>query len=221
MVGSKEKLWECGLVGKSDGWVKGECAGVWSGGEKRWLGQRKRHRSVVWWEKAMFGSKGKLWECGLTRKNAAWVKGKGIGVWSGKGKPPSGSKGKASKCGLARENRRLGQRGSPRSVDWQGKTAAWVKEKALGVWSDKKNRRLGQRGSPRSVVWWEKALVGSKGKLWECGLVGKAMVGSKGKLWECGLTRKIAARVKRKALGVWSGKKKRRLGQRGSPRSVV
>ena len=125
---------------KSDGWVKGKTVGVWSGGKKRWLGQRERHRSVVWWEKAMFGAKGKLWECGLTRKTVAWVKGKGIEVWSGGKKrwlgqrescgsvvwwekAMFGSKGKASKCGLER------------------KTAAWVKGKGIEVWSDKKKRR--------------------------------------------------------------------------------
>ena len=89
---------------------------------------------MVWWEKALVGSKGKLWECGLVGKSAAWVKEKALEVWSDKKK------------------RRLGQRESHRSVVWQGKTAAWVKEEALGVWSDKKKRRLGQRGSPRSVV---------------------------------------------------------------------
>ena len=159
---------------------------------------------MVWWEKALVGSKGKLWECGLVGKSAGWVKGKATGVWSGKGKPPPGSKRKPPKCGLAREYCRLGQRESHRSVAWQGKTAAWVKEKVAGVWSDKKKRRLGQKESRRSVVWWE-----------------KAMVGSKEKPPKCGLTRKSAARVKGKALGVWPGGKKRWLGQRGSHRSVV
>ena len=46
----------------------------------------------------------------MTRKTAAWVKGKAVGVWSG------GKK------------RWLGQRESHWSVAWQGKTAAWVKE---------------------------------------------------------------------------------------------
>ena len=154
---------------KSAGWVKGKAVGVWSGGKKRWSGQRESHRSVAWWEKAMVGSKGKLWECGLTRKNAAWVKeeatevwsdkkkrrlgqrescgsvawqGKtaawvkeeATGVWPGKGKPPPGSKKKSPECGLER------------------KTAAWVKEKVAGVWSGKKNCRLGQRERHRSVV---------------------------------------------------------------------
>ena len=80
------------------------------------------------------GSKGKLWECGLVGKNAARVKGKATGVWSGKGKPPPGSKRKPSECGL------------------EGKSDVWVKGKAVGVWSGKKNRRLGQRESRRSVV---------------------------------------------------------------------
>ena len=43
-------------------------------------------------------------------KTAARVKGKAIGVWSGKEKTPPGSKGKPRECGLA------------------SKTAAWVKE---------------------------------------------------------------------------------------------
>ena len=107
---------------------------MWSDKKKRWLGQREMHRSVVWQEKTSPGSKGKLWECGLTRKTAAWVKGKVAEVWSG-GK-----------------NRRLGQRGSHRSVVWQGKTAAWVKEEAVGVWSGGKKRWLGQRESCGSVV---------------------------------------------------------------------
>ena len=142
---------------------------------------------MVWWEKAMFGSKGK---------------------------PPE--------CGLERENRRLGQRGSHRSVVWQGKTAAWVKGKATGVWPGKgklppgskrkpsecglarENRRLGQRESHRSVAWKEKPPPGSKGKP-----------------PECGLTRKNVAWVKGKAVGVWSGGKKRWLGQRERHRSVV
>ena len=74
MAGSKGKPWECGLVGKSDGWVKGKAAGVWSGGEKRWLGQREMRWSVVWQEKAPPESKGKPLECGLASKTAAWVK---------------------------------------------------------------------------------------------------------------------------------------------------
>ena len=120
-------------------------------------------------KKALVGSKGKLWECGLVGKSAGWVKGKAVGVWSDK-----------------------------------GKSDVWVKGKAVGVWSDKKKRRLGQRERHRSVVWWEKALVGSKGKLWECGLVGKS-----------------AGWVKGKAVGVWSGGKNRWLGQRESCGSVV
>ena len=88
---------------------------------------------MVWWEKALVGSKRKPSECGLTRKNAAWVKEEALGVWPGKGKLPPGSKGNALKCGLTR------------------KIAAWVKGKGIGVWSDKKNRRLGQRNSaPKS-----------------------------------------------------------------------
>ena len=143
---------------------------------------------MVWWEKALVGSKGKASECGLEGKTAVWVKGKATRVWSGKkncrlGQREScgsvvwwekslvGSKGKASKCGLTRKN------------------AAWVKEKATGVWSDKQNRRLGQRGSHRSVVWWEKALVGSKRKPPECGLERKTPLGSKRKPSECGLAR--------------------------------
>ena len=85
-------------MGKSDGWVKGKAVGVWSDKKNRRLGQRKSCGSVVWWEKALVGSKGKPSECGLTRKTAAWVKGKGIGVWSDKKK------------------RRLGQRERHRSV---------------------------------------------------------------------------------------------------------
>ena len=84
MVGSKAKLWECGLVGKSDGRVKGKVAEVWSDGKKRRLGQRKSCGSVVWWEKAMVGSKAKSPKCGLTNKSAARVKGKAVGVWSSK-----------------------------------------------------------------------------------------------------------------------------------------
>ena len=99
MFGSKEKLWECGLVGKSDGWVKGKGIEVWSGKGK-----------------LPPGSKGKASECGLVGKSAGWVKGKATGVWPGKGKPPPGSKRKPPECGLARENRHLGQRESPRSV---------------------------------------------------------------------------------------------------------
>ena len=134
MVGSKEKASECGLVGKSDVWVKGKAVGVWSDKKKRRLGQRERHRSVVWKEKPPLGSKGKASECGLARENrrlgqrerhrsvvwqgktAAWVKEEALGVWPGKGKLPPGSKRKPSECGLARENCRLGQRESPRSV---------------------------------------------------------------------------------------------------------
>ena len=96
--GSKGKLWECGLVGKSDVWVKGKVAEVWSGGKKRCLGQRENCGSVVWWENLMFGSKGKLWECGLVGKIDGWVKGKCAEVWSDK------------------KNRRLGQRERHRSV---------------------------------------------------------------------------------------------------------
>ena len=124
---------------------------MWSGGKKRWLGQRESCGSVVWWEKALVGSKRKSSECGLVGKSAGWVKGKAskcglvgksdgwvkgkaVGVWSGKGKLPPGSKRKPSECGLTRKN------------------AAWVKEEATEVWSDKKKRRLGQRGSHRSVV---------------------------------------------------------------------
>ena len=81
---SKGKPCECGLVGKSATWVKGKAAGVWSGGEKRWLGQREMCWSVVWWEKAMAGSKGKPLECGLASQSAAQVKGKCAGVWSSK-----------------------------------------------------------------------------------------------------------------------------------------
>ena len=112
-LGSKEKPSECGLgrkncrlgqreshrsvvwEGKTAAWVKEEAIGVWSGKEKlppgskrkpsecglarkkRRLGQRGSHRSVVW-----------------QGKNAARVKGKAEGVWSGK------------------QNRRLGQRNS-------------------------------------------------------------------------------------------------------------
>ena len=67
--GSKGKLWECGLVGKIAGWVKGKGIEVWSGGENRRLGQRERHRSVVWKEKPPLGSKGNALKCGLTREN--------------------------------------------------------------------------------------------------------------------------------------------------------
>ena len=52
LVGSKGKLWECGLAR-----------------ENRRLGQRESPRSVVWWEKALVGSKGKPPECGLAREN--------------------------------------------------------------------------------------------------------------------------------------------------------
>ena len=94
-LGSKEKPSECGLEGKIAARVKGKAIGVWSGKEKlppgskrkpsegglarkkRRLGQRGSHRSVVW-----------------QGKNAARVKGKAEGVWSGK------------------QNRRLGQRNS-------------------------------------------------------------------------------------------------------------
>ena len=144
MVGSKGKLWECGLTRKTAAWVKGKAVGVWSGGKKRWLGQRESPRSVVWWEKSPPGSKRKPPKCGLERKTAVWVKEEALGVWSGKGKLPPGSKKKSPECGLTRKN------------------AAWVKEEALEVWSDKKNRRLGQRERHRSVVWWEKAPLGSK-----------------------------------------------------------
>ena len=98
MVGSKGKASKCGLVGKSDVWGKGKAVGVWSDKKNRRLGQRERHRSVVWKEKPPPGSKGKASKCGLTRKSAARVKGKGIGVWSDKKK------------------RRLGQRESCGSV---------------------------------------------------------------------------------------------------------
>ena len=84
MAGAKGKPCECGLVGKSATWVKGKAVGVWSGGEKRWLGQREMCWSVVWWEKAMAGSKGKPLECGLASQSAAQVKGKCAGVWSSK-----------------------------------------------------------------------------------------------------------------------------------------
>ena len=59
---------------------------MWSGGKKRWLGQRKSCGSVVWWEKAMVGSKGNVLECGLVGKSDVWVKGKAVGVWSDKKK---------------------------------------------------------------------------------------------------------------------------------------
>ena len=85
-----------------------------------------------------------------------------------------------------------------------GKSDGWVKGKAVGVWSDKKNRRPSQKESPRSVVWKEKTPPGSKRKP-----------------SKCGLTKKNAAWVKEEALGVWSGKKNRRLGQRESHRSVA
>ena len=144
--------------------------GVWSGGKKRWLGQRGMCWSVVWWGKAMFGSKGKLWECGLTRKNAARVKGKGIEVWSGGKKrwlgqresprsvvwwekSPPGSKRKPPECGLAREKSPPGSKGKASECGLVGKSDVWVKGKGIEVWSDKKNRRLGQRESHRSVAW--------------------------------------------------------------------
>ena len=177
---------------------------------------------MVWWEKALVGSKGKLWECGLVGKSAGWVKGKATGVWSGKGKPPPGSKRKPPKCGLARENCRLGQRESHRSVAWQGKTAAWVKEEALGVWPGKGKPPPGSKGKPSECGLTRKTAAWVKGKatgVWPG--KGKLPPGSKKKSPECGLTRKNAAWVKRKAAGVWSGGKKRWLGQRKSHRSVV
>ena len=162
------------------------------------------------------GSKGKPSECGLTRKNAAWVKGKGIEVWSDKKK------------------RRLGQRESHRSVAWwekalvgskrkppkcglTRKSAGWVKGKAVGVWSGGKNRWLGQRESHRSVVWWEKTMVGSKEKPPKCGLARKKRrLGQRESHRSVAWQGKTAAWVKEKVAGVWSDKKKRRLGQRNS-----
>ena len=169
---------------------------------------------MVWWEKALVGSKGKLWECGLVGKSAGWVKGKATGVWSGKGKPPPGSKRKPPKCGLARENCRLGQRESPRSVAWQGKTAAWVKEEALGVWPGKGKLPPGSKRKPSECGLTRKTAAWVKGKgieVWSdkkkrrlgqresCGSVvwwEKAMVGSKGKASKCGLVGKSAGWVK-------------------------
>ena len=147
----KGKALECGLVGKSDGWVKGKAAGVWSGGEKRWLGQREKRWSVVWQEKAPPESKGKPCECGLVGKSATWVKGKCAKVWSN------------------RSNRRLSQRGMCWSVVWQEKpppeskgkplecglasqTATQVKGKCGKVWSNRPNRHPGQREMRGSVV---------------------------------------------------------------------
>ena len=113
---------------------------------------------MVWWEKAMVGSKGKLWECGLVGKSDVWVKGKATGVWSGKGKSDVWVKGKGIEVWSDKKKRRLGQRESPRSVAWWektppgskgkaskcglvGKSDGWVKGKGIEVWSDKKNRR--------------------------------------------------------------------------------
>ena len=102
---------------------------MWSGGKKRCLGQRESCGSVVWWEKALVGSKGKPPECGLARENCRLgqrERHRSVVWWE---KALVGSKGKPSECGLV------------------GKIAAWVKEEALEVWSDKKKRRLGQRES--------------------------------------------------------------------------
>ena len=96
----KGKAVECGLVGKSDGWGKGEAVGVWSSGKKRHLGQRGSRVSVVWWEKVMAGSKGKALECGLVGKSDGWVKGKAAGVWSGGEKRWLGQREKPCECGL-------------------------------------------------------------------------------------------------------------------------
>ena len=104
--------------------------------------------------------------CGLERKTAARVKGKGIEVWSDK-----------QKC-------RLGQRESCGSVVWWEKTPLGSKEKPPECGLARENRRLGQRGSHRSVVWKEKAMFGSKGKLWECGLERKTAAWVKGKAAE-------------------------------------
>ena len=68
---SKGKPCECGLVSPTEALSQRESVGVWSGGEKRWLGQRESRGSVVWWGKAMAGSKGNALECGLARKSAA------------------------------------------------------------------------------------------------------------------------------------------------------
>ena len=149
------------MVWKSDGRVKGKAVGVWSGGKKRWLGQRESRWSVVWWGKAMAGSKGKALECGLARKSATQVKGKCVKVWSNRPnrhlsqrgmcwsvvwqeKPPPESKGKPLECGLASQ------------------TATQVKGKCVKVWPNKQNRHPGQREMRGSVVWKEKTPPGSK-----------------------------------------------------------
>ncbi len=97
-LGQRESHRSVAWQGKTAAWVKEKVAGVWSDKKKRRLGQKESRRSVVWWEKAMVGSKEKPPKCGLTRKSAARVKGKALGVW------PGGKK------------RWLGQRGSHRSV---------------------------------------------------------------------------------------------------------
>ena len=96
------------------------------GVEKRWPGQRESRGSVVWWEKAMAGSKGKPLECGLARKSATQVKGKCVKVWSNRSnrhlsqrgmcwsvvwqeKPPPESKGKPLECGLASQTATQGK----------------------------------------------------------------------------------------------------------------
>ena len=60
-------------------------------------------------------------ECGLWRKNAAWVKKAGGGVWSRRANLLPESKDLAVECGLWREN------------------AAWVKKAGGVVWSRRAN----------------------------------------------------------------------------------